>query len=167
MAHKKSTEELIKHGTFRPDRHAKQVNTSGALADLPPPPFALNETATKIYQSEGAELIREGILKKTDVRLLALYSSELSIYILQMEIVQAQGAIITLDNGISCTSANRKAAESALKNATAIAAQIGISAIGRSRLGIKTALSSQREKSFSILDVIKSGSLPKTKQSSL
>ncbi len=166
MSHKKTIEEHQKSGTFKLSRHGvTQVGL--ALTSLPEPPWKLNNTAEAIYLSEGFELVSQGILKQTDVRLLTLYASELAMYILQMEVVQAKGAIITLDNGISTTSANRKAAESALKNATAIAAQIGISAIGRSRLGIKTALSSQREKSFSILDVIKSGSLPKAKQSSL
>lgn len=166
MSHKKTIEEHQKSGTFKLSRHGG-THAGLALTSLPQPPWQLNNTAEAIYLSEGFELVSQGILKQTDVRLLTLYASELAMYILQMEVVQAKGAIITLDNGISTTSANRKAAESALKNATAIAAQIGISAIGRSRLGIKTALSSQREKSFSILDVIKSGSLPKAKQSSL
>lgn len=153
---RKSEKDHRKAGTFRVDRHGKRVDTGGNLTSLPEPPFALNEAATAIYQDEGGQLVAQGILKPTDVRLLATYASEMAVYVQMMETAQNEGIIITLDNGISCTSAARKAGESALKNALAIADKIGISMIGRSRLGIKTEIQTTPRKG-TILDLIKQG----------
>ena len=156
MAHKKTAEQHLKAGTYRPDRHQKLVDTTGNLTELPEPPFALNEVARAIYQDEGSQLVAMGILKPTDVRLLATYANEMAVYVEQMEAAKNEGIVIVLDNGIACTSASRKTAESALKNALAIADKIGVSMIGRSRLGIKTEVQAPTRKG-SILDLIKSG----------
>ena len=135
---RKHPDDKIRTATFRKDRDSSTPDAGNVLTELPPPPFALEITALDIYLNDGKELIAAGILKATDTRLLALYASEMAAYIGLMDEVNANGLIIELPNGISTSSAYRKAAESALKNATAIADKIGISPIGRARLGLKS-----------------------------
>jgi len=134
MSHKKSDSDKKAAGTYRAGdkRHLGEP-----LTVLPKEPFPLNNEAHKIFIQEAVALIEQGILKQSDVRLLATYANEMAVYIEQSAKVEANGVTITLANGIECASPHRKAAESALKNASAMADKLGISAIGRSRMGIK------------------------------
>ena len=134
---RKHEQDKIKTATYRKDRDFSTPEAGNVLTELPPPPFALDVVALDIYIQDGRELLKQSILKATDTRLLALYASEMAAYIALMEQVNQSGLIIELPNGISTSSAYRKAAESALKNATAIADKIGIPPIGRARLGLK------------------------------
>jgi P27 family predicted phage terminase small subunit len=134
---RKSDDDKRKTGTFRPGREQK-TDSGGVLTDLPIPPWELTDGALRIYLEEGTALVKAGILRPTDVRLLAAFSSEMDVYISLMQTAQSDGIIITLANSIQTSSAARKAAESALKNASALASTLGINPIGRSRLGLKT-----------------------------
>ena len=134
---RKSENDKRKTGTFRPGRE-KKVDPTGLLKELPMPPWELPDAALRIYIDEGNELILQGILKPSDIRLLAMYCMEISTYQSMMEQAQSEGVVIELPNGISTSSAHRKAAESALKNASGLADKLGISPIGRARLGIKS-----------------------------
>ena len=156
MSHKKTPAQHKKDGTFRKDRHQTKTDTSGNLTALPPAPIPLSDEAAKIYKEEGAELISMNILRAENLRLLALYASEVAVYIEQMEKATVEGIVIELPNGISTSSAHRKAAESALKNATAIGDKLGLSPIGRARMGIKVEARTTGRKP-SILDLIKQG----------
>jgi len=135
---RKHDDDKRKTGTFRPGRDKSKVDPTGLLKELPIPPWELPDAALRIYIEEGHELILQGILKPTDVRLLAVYASEVAVYVSMMEQAQSEGVIIELPNGISTSSAYRKAAESSLKNASGLADKLGISPIGRARLGIKS-----------------------------
>ena len=134
MAHKKSDEDKKISGTYRA---GDKKHFGEPLTILPKPPFELTKEGVRIYAQEGVALIEQGILKPSDVRLLAAYANEMSIYIEQSALAQETGVVIELPNGISCTSAHRRAAEQAYKLASAMADKLGLSAIGRSRLGIK------------------------------
>jgi P27 family predicted phage terminase small subunit len=134
---RKSNQQKRNSGTFRPDRE-KKVDPTGLLQELPMPPWELSDAALRIYIDEGNELILQGILKPSDIRLLAMYCTEVATYIELMAAAQSEGIVIELPNGISTSNAHRKAAESALKNSSALADKLGISPIGRARLGIKS-----------------------------
>ncbi len=134
---RKSDQQKQNSGTFRPGREKSKVDPTGLLKELPMPPFELTDRALGIYIEEGNELILQGILKPSDIRLLAMYCTEVATYIELMAAAQLEGIIIELPNGISTSSAYRKAAESSLKNSSALADKLGISPIGRARLGIR------------------------------
>lgn len=114
-----------------------ETDSIGNLTELPMPPFIMQDAALGIYIDEGRELLKQG-LKPTDIRLLAMYATEVATYVELMQAAQSEGIVIELPNGISTANANRKAAESALKNASALADKLGLTPIGRARLGIKT-----------------------------
>ena len=135
---RKHPDDKIRTATFRKDRDSSNPDAANVLSELPQPPFALDVVALDIYIQDGRNLIAAGILKATDCRLLAAYASEMAAYIGLMEQVNQSGLIIELPNLISTSSAQRKAAESALKNALQIADKLGISPIGRARLGLKS-----------------------------
>ncbi len=135
---RKSSDDKRKTGTFRPGREKNKVDPTGLLKELPMPPWELKDEALRIYIDEGNELILQGILKPSDIRLLALYCTEVATYVELMAAAQREGIVIELPNGISTSNAHRKAAESALKNASGLADKLGISPIGRARLGHKS-----------------------------
>lgn len=161
MSHKKTDSQLEASGTRRKDRHDKKQPTGEALTSLPDPPFYLSTAAKEIYQEEGVVLILQGLLKQNDLRLLACYSQEMDTYITLME-ASKDGIIIELPNGISTASANRKAALEALKIASQLADRLGLSPIGRRRLGIAVDPPLRgREGQGNILDLIKGGKYQK------
>ncbi len=135
MSHKKSEFEKKAAGTYRA---GDKKHLGEPLTTLPKEPFPLNDEAHKIFVQEAVALIELGILKQSDVRLLATYANELSIYIAQSAKAEDGGVIITMPNGIACTSPHRKAATEAFKLASAMADKLGISAISRSRMGLKS-----------------------------
>jgi len=155
MSHKKTAAEHQKSGTFRADRHTNHVDPSGNLVELPKSPIPLSKEAQRVYNEEGAHLVSMNILRSENVRLLALYALEVAVYLEQMEKATSEGIVIELPNGISTASAHRKAAESALKNLTTLGDKLGLSPIGRARLGIRVEGRTNPGKG-SILDLIKS-----------
>ena len=137
MSHKKSVETHKKNGTYRPDRHIKNEEAGALIKVLPGAPFPLSAEAGRVYIEEGKQLIEQGLLKASDIRLLAMYATEVGVYIEEMSAALEEGVVINLPNGISTTSAHRKAAESALKNASGLADKLALSPAARARLGIK------------------------------
>ena len=107
---RKTVEELKRAGTYRADRHATREASGSLLKVLPPPPFALSDTARAVYQEEGARLIEMEILKPSDLRLLAMFSEETGVYISEMKAAREEGFVVVLPNGISATNAHRKTA---------------------------------------------------------
>ena len=138
MSHPKSIQAHKAAGTYRPDKADKREKPGEALNSLPAPPFALNDEAGRVYREEGEQLIAQGLLKASDIRLLAMYATEVGVYIEEMSAALEEGVVIVLPNGISTSSAHRKAAESALKLASGLADKLGLSPTSRARLGIKT-----------------------------
>jgi len=158
MSRKKSIEELKKEGTYRPDKHAHREAEAGALlVELPPPPFALKREAAAVYRIEGQRLIGQKMLKETDLRTLAMYSVEASVYVSEMEAAQVEGITVELPNGISAASAHRKAAETALKNANALADKLGLSPAARHRIRGAGAFQDDTPKTSAILEMMKGG----------
>jgi P27 family predicted phage terminase small subunit len=135
MSHKKHESDKKAAGTYRA---GDKKHLGEALTTLPKAPFLLNDEAYKIFVQEAAALIEQGLLKQSDVRLLALYANEMSIYIDQSAKAEANGVIVTMPNGIACTSPHRKVAAEAFKLASAMSDKLGLSAISRSRMGIKS-----------------------------
>lgn len=162
MSHKKTQEQLKAAGTFRKGRHEKRQPTGEALTSLPDPPFELSGAAKEIYQEQGVILILQGLLKQNDLRLLASYAQEMDTYITCMAAANREGIVIELPNGISTASANRKAALEALKLASQLADRLGLSPIGRRRLGVAIDPPIQgRAGQQNILDMIKNGKYQK------
>ncbi len=131
---KKSIEELKKTGTYRADRHAKREAAGNLLIELPAPPFALADEAAQVYNEEGTRLIKMKMLKPSDLRLLAMYATEMGVYISEMQAAQEEGITVVLPNGISAASAHRRAAEQALKLASGLADKLGLNPASRARL---------------------------------
>lgn len=132
--HRKSIADLKKAGTYRPDRHAHREAAGNLLTELPAPPFALTDTAAQVYEEEGQRLIGMKMLKATDVRTLAMYATEVGVYVSEMEAAQAEGITVVLPNGINAASAHRRAAEQALKLASGLADKLGLNPNARHRL---------------------------------
>lgn len=160
MAHKKNVETHKKNGTYRPDRHIKNEEAGALLKKLPGAPFPLSKEAGRVYIEEGEQLIAQSLLKASDIRLLAMYATEIAVYIEEMSAALEEGVTITLPNGISTTSAHRKAAESALKNASGLADKLALSPAARVRLGVET-LSAAAPGRINIIDYIKGGAFKK------
>ena len=158
MSHKKSIEQLKREGNYRADKHKHREAEAGALlTELPPPPFALKREAAAVYRIEGQRLIGQKMLKETDLRTLAMYSVEASVYVSEMEAAQGEGITVELPNGISAASAHRKAAETALKNANALADKLGLSPAARHRIRGAGAFQDDTPKVSAILEMMKGG----------
>jgi len=166
MAHKKNVETHKKNGTYRPDRHIKNEEAGALIKVLPGAPFPLSAEAGRVYIEEGKQLIAQSLLKASDIRLLAMYATEIGVYIEEMSAALEEGVIITLPNGISTTSAHRKAAESALKNASGLADKLALSPAARVRLGVETP-SAAAPGRINIIDYIKGGAFKKTGETAL
>lgn len=155
MSRKKSIEELKMSGTYRRDKHAHREHEAGALlVELPPPPFKLTAAAASVYRIEGQRLIGQKMLKETDLGTLAMYAVEFSVYVSEMEAAQNEGIVTELPNGIFAASAHRKAAETALKNANALADKLGLSPAARHRIKGDAAFQNDRGSKPDIMDAI-------------
>lgn len=154
---KKSIEEHKAQGTYRADRHGKTPATGELLKDVPPPPFPLPESAQKFYLEAGKVLIEQKLLKTSDVLSLANYAVEMGVYTDSMEQVNKQGAVIKLPNNFHAINPHRKAAENALKLATAIADKLGLTPASRGRIkGASAFVDAPGEKKRDpILDLLK------------
>lgn len=131
---RKSVDELKRDGTYRPDRHAEREAAGSLLKELPPPPFDLDPTAAQVYREEGQRLIELKMLKPSDLRLLTMYATEMGVYISEMRAAQDEGITVILPNGINAASAHRRAAEQALKLASALSDKLGLNPNARHRL---------------------------------
>lgn len=134
MAHRKSVQELKAAGTYRKDRHAGREEAGNLLTELPPPPFELTKEAKTVYQDEGQRLIEMKMLKPSDLRLLAMYATEIGVYITEMQAARKGGLVVTLNNKMTAISQHRKAAEQALKLASALGDKLGLNPTARHRL---------------------------------
>lgn len=158
MSRKKSIEELKMAGTYRRDKHAHREHEAGALlVELPPPPFKLAAAAASVYRTEGQRLVSQKMLKETDLGTLAMYALEFSVYVSEMEAAQNEGIVTELPNGIFAASAHRKAAETALKNANALADKLGLSPAARHRIKGAGAFQDDKAKPSHILEMMKGG----------
>jgi len=131
---RKSIDEHKAQGTYRPDRHGKTAPTGELLKQVPPAPFELSKSAQKFYLEAGKVLIEQQLLKTSDVLSLANYAVEMGVYTDSMEQVNKQGAVIKLPNNFHAINPQRKAAENALKLATAIADKLGLTPASRGRI---------------------------------
>ena len=147
---RKTVDELKRDGTYRPDRHAGREAAGSLLKELPPPPFDLDPTAAQVYREEGRRLIELKMLKPSDLRLLAMYATEIGVYISEMRAAQDEGITVILPNGINAASAHRRAAEQALKLASALSDKLGLSPNARHRLKGEAAFRDEKpeEESF-------------------
>lgn len=158
MSRKKSVEELKKEGTYRPDKHAHREAEAGALLlELPPPPFKLAAAAASVYRSEGQKLVEQKMLKETDLRTLAMYAVEFSVYVSAMDTVQAEGITVEHPNGTPYASAHRRIAETALKNVNALADKLGLSPAARHRIKGAGAFQDATPKMSPILEAMQGG----------
>ena len=137
------------------DRHAAREVSGSILEKLPPAPFELSKEAARVYREEGAELIAQSLLKASDITMLAMYATEVGLYIEEMSAAREEGVVIELPNGISTSSAHRKAAEGALKNASALADKLGLNPNSRHRIqggdGFKQKAISKNDPMYNIL----------------
>ena len=122
---KKTRDELIASGTFRPDRHGKTPPSPGVLKKLPAPPFELDITAKGIWQTTGEAMIHARTLKASDIQTLAAYANELAIYQTHSALA-AKGMVVILANGVQAQSPHRKIALDAMKNAIALGDRLGL-----------------------------------------
>lgn len=148
---RKTVDELKRNGTYRPDRHAGREAAGSLLKELPPPPFDLDPAGAQVYREEGKRLIELKMLKPSDLRLLAMYAMEMGVYVSEMRAAQAEGITIVLPNGISAASAHRRAAEQALKLASALSDKLGLSPAARHRLKGEAAFRDEQPEGESIL----------------
>lgn len=152
--HRKSIAELKKAGTYRADRHAKREAAGNLLAELPPPPFPLTDDAAQVYREEGQRLIEQKMLKPSDLRYLAMYATEMGVYIAEMRAALEEGVTVILPNGIMAASAHRRAAEQALKLASGLADKLGLNPNARHRLKGEAAFQDERPKGESFFENI-------------
>lgn len=155
--HRKSIDELKRAGTYRPDRHAKREAAADLLKELPPPPFPLTDTAAEVYAEEGRRLIEQKMLKPSDLRILAMYASEIGVYISEMQTARKEGITVILPNGIMAASAHRRAAEQALKLASGLADKLGLNPNARHRLKGQTAFEDEQPKGGSLFEQLMRG----------
>lgn len=148
MSHRKSIEEHKRNGTYKPARHANRESAGDLLKDLPPAPFDLSEEAAAVYRGEGARLIEMRMLKPTDLLPLAMYASETGLYISEMRAARQEGVILEMSNGTRGTSPHRKAAETALKLASALGDKLGLNPNSRHRLQGEAAFQDEREGAY-------------------
>lgn len=135
MSIKKSVQQLKAEGTYRPDKHGHREQETGALlTELPPAPVKLSKEAGAIYEQEGAGLIAQKMLKATDVRTLAAYAVEMSVYFSEMREAEKEGVVSEMSNGTRGTNPHRKNAEAALKLAGALSDKLGLSPAARHRI---------------------------------
>ena len=158
---KKTVSEHIRDGTYRKGRHGSPKPTGKVLDTLPEPPSNLDGTAKNIYETVGGSLIAQGVLKYTDLMMLATYAREAGIYEQESE-KAAQEIVTVLNNGVTCVSHHRRAAETALKNMVLLGDRLGLSPKARFSMAAHAPPIDARERQRSILDLVKGGTLKKT-----
>lgn len=122
-------------GTDQPCRMTPAVPQTQTVAVLPK--SSLKGTAKKIYTIVGTELACKGLLDGVNTDLLLAYCREMAMYQDCMKEVDKEGVTIDVEtkNGfVTVINPKRKAAESALANAKALAAEFGLSPASRARV---------------------------------
>lgn len=161
MAHRKTTAELKRSGTYRKDRHKPRQPAGDLLETLPAAPFALSDQAAGIYKSEGEKLIELSMLKASDLYTLAQYATEAATYIRCTQETDAGALVVELHNKVTAPNHYRKLAETALKNMLSLSDRLGLSPAARYRFKGEAAFESEKPAGYDPIAEIMAGRFPK------
>jgi len=91
MSQRKTKEQKIREGTFRPDRNRAAADPSGRLVMPPPPPEDLKGLAAEVWNEAALDLVRNQVLHESELRLLKLYCMSYETYHRLTLLIQKEG----------------------------------------------------------------------------
>jgi P27 family predicted phage terminase small subunit len=126
-------------GTDQPCRVNENEMTVSVLAEIPEPPFFLNEYGTREFQIVCAELHAKKMLHLVDLSLVTAYANEMGQYFEMEDILKKAGRIDEFyneDNQLTRRQAKpeQKIANDSLSKALKIACQFGLTPSSRTRI---------------------------------
>lgn len=135
MVVRKTKDQKIKSGTYRPDQHKEFVPvTFGRLQAVPDPPAWLNEIGKDYFRDLASILYEAGVLQPSDLHLLALLCGELSRYRSAYMELEKQGQVIKLPNSYMKQSEFVKIAEKAFQGCIELSSRFGLDLAGRVKI---------------------------------
>jgi P27 family predicted phage terminase small subunit len=137
---KKTKQEKIISGTFRPDRDDNKVKLNTKLeSDLPPAPLWLSKTGKEYYHRLTEILLYAGVLQSADLDMLAQLAGELARYRLAITTMEKEGYVLKLPNGYHKCSEWNIIAKEAFKNCESLAQGWGFTFQSREKIGVSIA----------------------------
>lgn len=132
---RKTKEEKIAAGTYRPDQHKEFKPLSlGRLLTVPEPPEWLNDTGKDYFRELAEILFNASVLQPSDIHMLALLCGELSRYREAYTKLQEQGQVVKIPNGYHKQSEYVRISEKAFTGACELAGRFGLDLAGRVKI---------------------------------